>query len=288
MHELFLDYIKAAGRKDKTLESYRDGFAAFHRFCDTQTGERPSLIKLTGMDLRAWKSDMLAKRQAPATINHRLGLLKHFAEWATRAGHLTQLQLEAIRAVPEIATQKLGVVTLEPEPFRRFLRAVEMSPSKRDQAIIHLLLNGLRVSELVGLSVEDVSVTLNRGSVVIRGEHVKRSSHRDVPLGRQTRLYLKSYLDHESPTGPVFMGQRGPITESGVDKIVRRYGAAVGVQTHCHLLRHQFGELYLNENPGDLVGLQHLLGHASVDTTARHYVRKRFSDLETGVDKIDL
>ena len=288
MHELFLDYIKATGRKDKTLASYRDGFAAFHRFCETQEGERPTLDKLTGMDLRTWKSDMLAKRQAPATINHRLGLLKHFAEWATRSGHLTQLQLEAIRAVPEIATQKLGVVTLETEPFRRFLRTVEMSPSKRDQAIIHLLLNGLRVSELVGLRMEDVSVSLNRGSVMIQGEHVKRSSNRTVPLGRQARLYLKAYIDAEKPLEQIFIGQRGSLTESGVDKIVRRYGSAVGVQTHCHLLRHQFGELYLNENPGDLVGLQHLLGHASVDTTARHYVRKRFSDLETGVDKIDL
>ncbi len=288
MHEMFLNHIKAAGRKNKTIESYRDVFAAFKLFCVTQTGDKPSLSKLTGLDLRTWKSDMITRRQAPTTVNHRIGVLKHFAEWAARIGHFTQIQLESIRAVPELPLQRLGVVTLEAEQLRRFLRAVEMSPSRRDQAIIHLLLSGLRVSEVVGLRIQDVSVSANRGLVEVRGEHVKRSAHRAIPLGRQARLFLRAYIDHVAPTGPIFMGQRGALTESGVDKIVRQYGKSVGLQTHCHLLRHQFGELYLNQNPGDLVGLQLLLGHASVDTTARHYVRKRLSDLVCAVNKIDL
>jgi hypothetical protein len=160
--------------------------------------------------------------------------------------------------------------------------------SASNYSVIHLLLSGLRVSELVGLRMDDISVTANRGQVEIRGEHVKRSAHRMVPLGRQARLNLKAYIDAEAPAGFAFRGQRGPLTASGVDKIVRGYGSAVGIRTHPHLLRHQFAELYLNQNPGDLVGLQQILGHASVDTTARHYVRKRFIELENGVNKIDL
>lgn len=280
----FIQYLRKNGRKEKTIESYQDVFNSICKFLGHSNGFR----NLTGFDIRHWKSKMLEEGNAPNTINHRVGVIQHFANWAFRLKIIGESQALEIMNIPMVEQQRLGAVTLEAPALQRFLRYVELSQNKRDKALIHLLLSGLRVGEVAGLRFEDVSITTNKGNVVIRGEHVKRSSHRIVPLCRQARLYLLAYLNEERTSGAIFQGQRGDLTTSGIDKIIRKYGAAVGIQAHCHLMRHQFAENYLRANPGDLVGLQLLLGHASVDTTCRHYVRKRLFDLEVGVEKINI
>ena len=193
-----------------------------------------------------------------------------------------------MRAVPEVASPRLGAKTLEPDAFRRFLRVVELEGSPRDRAIVYLLLSGLRVSEVAGLHRDDLEINAHRGLVRIRGEHVKRSSYREVPLSRQARIYVAAHLNQLDPQGAVFVGERGPLTTDGTYKIVKKYGELAGVELHPHVLRHEFAMRYLAGNQNDLVGLKALLGHAQLETTAKFYSRKRLEDLRVGVERIEL
>ena len=181
---------------------------------------------------------------------------------------------------------QLGAKVLDPDSFRRFLRAVELQATARDRAIVYLLLSGLRISEVAGLRAADIELNAHRGSLYIRGEHVKRSAYRQVPLSRQARVYLAEHLKVTTPDGIVFHGERGAMTTDGIYKVVAKYGQMSGVDIHPHLLRHHFSRGYLDANQNDIVGLQLLLGHAQLETTARYYARKRFEDLEAGVEKV--
>jgi site-specific recombinase XerD len=283
----FLQHLRRRGRKDATLESYSDAHAAFWRFLAASDSSCREVSDISGIDLRSWKSAMLKALRAPTTINHRLTFVRQYATWAAGRGDLTSEQLEAILSVPLVESPALAAITLPLENQRRFLRRVESTSSRRDRAIVFLLLNGLRIGEVAGLQVADVRLSLTRGAVELRGEHIKRSAHRIVPLMPRTRHALRAHIDEAQPVAHVFIGQRGPLTVSGIDKIVRGLGDDVGLEVHAHLLRHQFSQEYLEQNPGDLIGLQKLLGHTSIETTSRHYARLRLTDLEQRVARIE-
>jgi integrase/recombinase XerD len=142
----------------------------------------------------------------------------------------------------------------------------------RDRAVLETLYgSGLRVSELVGLDVDDLE--MEEGSVRVMG---KGSKERDVPLGGYARSALAAYLTRARPTlatarsrSALFLNQRGGrLTRQGCAKIlaaqVRRAG--IGKRVTPHTLRHSFAT-HLLEGGADVRVVQELLGHASVATT---------------------
>ncbi|MBU0492753.1 MAG: tyrosine-type recombinase/integrase, partial [Chloroflexi bacterium] len=96
-------------------------------------------------------------------------------------------------------------------------------------------------------------------------------------------LEARSNLDDEC----LFLGQRGPLTPAGVRHLLRQYGRQAGLTAlGPHALRHTFAYTYLAQNPGDLVGLAQILGHADVRTTAI-YGQKRLADLAAGMERVN-
>jgi integrase/recombinase XerD len=150
--------------------------------------------------------------------------------------------------------------------------------ARRDRAILAVLYAcGLRVSELVGLSLAD----LDLGAGLLRA-FGKGSKERLVPLGRHAEEALEAWL---SPAGrgalepaqwarrgdaeAVFLNRRGRrLTRQGAWLVVKRHGDAVGLGERLspHVLRHSCAT-HMLDHGADIRAVQELLGHASISTT---------------------
>ncbi len=142
----------------------------------------------------------------------------------------------------------------------------------RDRAMLELMYGtGVRVSELVGLGLEELD--LEEGTARIRG---KGGKQRLLPLGGQARHWLGLYLNEGRASVKnshrcerAFVNARGgPLTRMGFWKILKKYALANGLSTRVtpHVLRHSFAT-HLLEGGADLRAVQELLGHSSIKTT---------------------
>jgi len=134
----------------------------------------------------------------------------------------------------------------------------------RDRAIIELLYaTGLRVSELVNLRLQDLS--MEGGFLLVMG---KRSKERIVPIGSCALSAIKEYFEASKPKGPyLFPGKKGRrLTRQAVWKIIKKYGRFVTSRVSPHTIRHSFAT-HLLKGGADLRSLQLLLGHEDISST---------------------
>jgi integrase/recombinase XerD len=132
-----------------------------------------------------------------------------------------------------------------------------------------LYAGALRVSELVGVKLEDLKLEL--GYVLVRG---KGDKERIVPLGASAQSAISAYLKHRRESKPdirsssyLFPGTRGrKLTRQRAWQIVQRASHATGRHASPHMLRHSCAT-HLVENGADLRTVQTILGHADISTT---------------------
>lgn len=166
-------------------------------------------------------------------------------------------------------------------PLEDIERLIDAPPDSllgvRDRAILEVLYGaGLRISELVGLDVDDVD--LEAGNISVRSG--KGSKGRVVPTGGHARRAISSYLQRTRPAlagraqrgttrGALFLNARGGrLSRQGCWKILKGYagGAGLGEKVSPHTLRHSFATHMLDRG-ADIRVVQELLGHASLSTT---------------------
>ena len=185
----------------------------------------------------------------------------------------------AVRADPTAGVHRPKIPRSLPRPLsaedvERLLSgpAARTPAELRDRAVLETLYGaGLRISELVGLDVDDLD--LEEGSVRAFG---KGSKERIVPLGRPAADALRRYLSRGRPhldrrhRPELFLNaQGGGLTRAGVFLVLRRLAEKAGLEperVHPHLLRHSFAT-HLLEGGADLRSVQEMLGHADLATT---------------------
>ena len=281
--EAFLEDLARAGRSPRTVAGYAKDLVDFAAWMAGRYGEAFDPKATLPEDLRDYRQHMLAvRRAAPATVNRRVSALRAFFAFLHARGEIPSnpaARLSGVR-MSRPAPKALS----EPE-LRRLLREARRSPNPLHRAVVLLLAHtGLRASELCALRLDDVILSERRGKIIVRG---KGEKIREVPLNAEAREALRLWLSARPavPDDAIFVGRRGKLTPSGVWRIIRECARRAGVEAHPHTLRHTFATRLLREAGADLVTVAEILGHESLNTTAR-YTRPSGADLEAAVERL--
>lgn len=271
------------GLARNTLESYRRDLRQFAQWLEKRGG---------GGILAAHKADVLAYLAArmgagvkARSSSRLLSSLKRFYRHALQSGKLAAdptLTIDA-PALPRSLPKTLSEIDVE-----ALLAApdVDAPLGLRDRAMLETLYaSGLRVSELIGLSVAQVS--LDAGVVRVMGKGAKE---RLVPLGEEALAWIARFIADGRPrilagrvNESLFVTARGEaMTRQAFWYLIKRYARAAGISKAIspHVLRHAFATHLLNHG-ADLRVVQMLLGHSDISTTQiyTHVARERLKQL---------
>ena len=272
----FLDYLQVErGLSPNTLEAYRRDlrrYAVYLRGNGFDDATRVGEDQVSGFvgwlsaqplaEGRRYRASSVARSLAAVRMLHRFLLREGEARADAAVGVVRP-------KVPRTLPRPLTVGDVE--ALLASCGALDVA-GLRDRAILETLYGaGLRISELVGLDVDEVD--LDEGSVRVLG---KGRKERIVPLGRFAIAALAAYLRQSRPaiaragSGPaLFLNLRGGrLTRQGATGVLKKAARAAGIRTRVtpHMLRHSFAT-HLLEGGADVRVVQELLGHAVLSTT---------------------
>ena len=269
------------GLAANTLAAYRRDLCGLAAWLSTRGA---TLASVQEVDLAQYFADKHATTLA-STANRRLAVLRRFYRWAMRDGRVAQdptLRLKGAKKPPRFPK------SLSEDQVEALLRAPDTDTplGLRDRAMLELLYaTGVRVSELVGLTLSQLSLT--EGLVRVFG---KGGKERIVPLGEEARNWIERYLKDargailgRRVADALFVTQRGhSMSRQMFWILIKRYTAraAIDAPLSPHGLRHAFATHLLNHG-ADLRVVQLLLGHADISTTQiyTHVARARLKAL---------
>ena len=270
------------GLSRNTLSAYRNDLSGLAVWLLKQGR---TLLAARRQDLLAYLSDRVNDGAKPRTTARLLSSMRRFYRYLIREG-----QLQEDPSV-RIDTPRIGRPlpdTLSESEVEALLDAPDEQDTLglRDRAMLELLYAcGLRVSELVGMTTDQASLT--QGVVRLIG---KGSKERLVPMGEEAVDWLQHYLDESRPdlaagssAKQLFITRRGKgMTRQAFWYRIRHYAVKSGINKPLspHTLRHAFATHLLNHG-ADLRVVQMLLGHSDLSTTQiyTHVARERLKDL---------
>jgi len=290
LKRLIDSYLEERRRENVSAHTLRNYASDLHQFLDYFTppdGVVPPPQSFAVITLREWLGSLYDKRLDTASIRRKLAAVRGFFRYLVREG-VVDLNVARLLHTPK-APRKLPRVQT-PEQTNQLIDAVarEMSakPSiRRDLLIFEILYGcGLRVSELVGLDLDDID--FEDRWLRVRG---KGRKERQVPYGAKAAKAMADYLEQRTAAAgerALLLNHRGKrLSDRGVRNIVKFYATLLtgDPSLHPHALRHAFATHLLSDG-ADLRSIQELLGHSRLSTTQR-YTQVSLEDLIAVYDK---
>ncbi len=278
-----------------TVRAYESDLAQFVAFTAKEAGRKRYELTpddLTHLSIRAFLGDLQKRGISKASAARKLAAIRTFARYLRREGVIED-DPSALVGTPK-REQRLPAHLGEAEMSRLLEMPDTSEPlGRRDRAILELFYaSGLRLSELVGLDIEDVNLAGRIVRVLGKGR-----KERLVPFNRSTEAALRAWLKDWEAIGsgapdqprktspfarpvvkkkkirvPVFLNYTGGrLSTRSVDRLVRKYVSACSTRFGIspHALRHSFAT-HLLQRGADLRAIQELLGHSRLSTTQRY------------------
>ena len=281
----FLEYLRLnRNASAHTASAYESDISQFLDFASQHTGRpNPEPGDLGLGTIRAFMAELYRQGHARTSVARKLSALRAFGRYLKREG-LIETDPATLAASPK--RERKVPAHLSIDEMERLLEVPDVTDPLgcRDRAILELFYaSGLRLSELVGLDLEDVNL---RGRMVrVMGKGAKE---RLVPFNSATEQSVRAWLakravllaehvglraaDRRQKTDPLFLNFRGArLTGRSVQRLVARYvslcSTRFGISPHA--LRHSFAT-HLLQRGADLRAIQELLGHVQLSTTQRY------------------
>ena len=268
----YLHFLQVERQLSKnTLASYRRDLESYIEHLHTnQKIEKLDDVERTNILLHL--ENLREQGKSARTIARHISSIRSFHQFLIRE-KITNEDPSLHLQMPQIE-KKLPKV-LSPEEIDALIQAPDQTKPQgvRDVAMIELLYGtGMRISECIGLNLEDVHLTM--GFVRVFG---KGGKERIVPLGKSALKACDAYLIRARAqlqgkypkSDAFFINQRGKrLTRQGCWKLLKQHANAANIQKEMtpHTLRHSFAT-HLIENGADLRAVQEMLGHSDISTT---------------------
>ena len=273
----FLHFMSVEkGASDNTIDAYRNDLIQFQTYLSTinQNGNSVEWRGVTRDIILSYVSELKNRRYAEATVARKVAAAKSFFQFLHAEGIIASNPTESLesprvgKSLPKPLTVREVDELLEQPAKRKTPEAL------RDQAMLELLYaTGLRVTELVSLNLDCISLDPRRPNLRCMGKGAKE---RTIPIYEQAMTALTKFLHEGRPRlvrnkkeHALFVNRRGErLTRQGFWLILKQYAkeAGIGPSVTPHTLRHSFAT-HMLRGGAPLRSVQELLGHANISTT---------------------
>jgi tyrosine recombinase XerC len=268
----FLRYLKIEKNYSQlTLFNYQADLKDFNNFINPVTNKNSNertempLGKIDYLNLRRYLGRLKERNLKSRSIARKVSCLRSFFKFLCRDGYLNNNPTSGLttfkldKRLPSFLTEEEMIKLLK-------MPQGNDERSLRDQAILETFYStGMRISELVGLNIEDIDFI--SGVTKVRG---KGKKERLLPVGDYALKAIRVYLDNrKKQLSALFLNKNGSrLTTRGARNVVGKYIRLASLRSSisAHSLRHSFATHLLNRG-ADLRCVQELLGHANLSTT---------------------
>ncbi|WP_306974922.1 site-specific tyrosine recombinase XerD [Alkalibacillus salilacus] len=280
----FLHFLKIEkGLADNSIQSYRRDLKQYISYL-TETEDISSLEAIERHHIRGLLNEMKVNGKSSASITRMISTLRSFHQFIVREyqiSHDPTLHIErpkSERQLPKVLTN---------DEVERLLSVSGDKPiDLRNQAMFETLYaTGLRISELLSLTIDDLHLLMGFVRIVGKG-----GKERIVPLGKHAQEAIQNYVDYgrhkllkNQTNQALFLNHRGnTMTRQGFWKVLKKHAREQHIfkEITPHMLRHSFAT-HLLENGADLRAVQEMLGHADISTTQiyTHVSKARLTEI---------
>ena len=253
--QTFTFHLRARNLSPRTITATQDYLRPFLVRHDPYTTTRRDIENYLGE---------LAGRCRPATVFTAWRHLRNFFNWLETEG---DIQVNPMTHIPKPIVPPVEIPMPTIEELRTLLAACKGrdAVSRRDYALITMLLDtGLRLTEVTNLKLDDIS---EEYTLRVFG---KGRKWRTVQLGEKSSEALRRWIRiRKSESDRLWVGRVGPLTASGIRRVIKKRGLQVGIHLHPHMLRHSFVDNWLRCG-GSEIDLARLCGWTTTRMAGRY------------------
>ena len=284
----YIEDLRRENASAHTIRNYASDLEQFLDYFSPPGADPPGPGDIDLLALREWMGHLYSQGLNALTIRRKLATVRSFFKFMLREGVVTAHVARLLRT-PKAPKTLPRVMTAEQTNHlvdQIAAGKLDRPHPARDLAIFELLYGcGLRISELVGLNLEDFDFA--ERWIRVRG---KGRKERQVPFGTKAAAALERYVERRQPADPadraLLLNHTGKrLSDRGARGIVKFYAAMISGDSaiHPHSFRHAYATHMLADG-ADLRAIQELLGHAQLSTTQK-YTQVSLADLMAVYDK---